>query len=67
MLDQATYTPRLKALLEDYGIVQALPGGRGYFGYNDTRRAYVEVLALTPDAQRAEFVERLAASVYKQG
>lgn len=37
-------TPRLKALLEDYGIVQALPGGRGYFGYNDTRRAYVEVL-----------------------
>lgn len=37
-------TPRLKALLEDYGIVQALPGGRGFFGYNDTRRAYVEVL-----------------------
>lgn len=37
-------TPRLKALLEDYGIVQALPGGRGYFGYNDTRRAYLEVL-----------------------
>ena len=37
-------TPRLKGLLEDYGIVQALPGGRGYFGYNDTRRAYVEVL-----------------------
>ncbi len=37
-------TPRLNALLEDYGIVQALPGGRGFFGYNDTRRAYVEVL-----------------------
>lgn len=37
-------TPKLKALLEDYGIVQALPGGRGYFGYNDTRRAYLEVL-----------------------
>lgn len=37
-------TSKLKALLEDYGIVQALPGGRGYFGYNDTRRAYLEVL-----------------------
>lgn len=37
-------TPRLQALLEDYGIVQTLPGGRGYFGYNDTRRAYIEVL-----------------------
>ena len=37
-------THRLKALLEDYGIVQELPGGRGYFGYNNTRRAYVEVL-----------------------
>lgn len=37
-------TPRLKTLLEDYAIIQALPGGRGYFGYNAPRRAYVEVL-----------------------
>jgi hypothetical protein len=37
-------TPRLKAILEDYKINQTLPGGRGFFGYNDTRRAYVEVL-----------------------
>lgn len=37
-------TPRLRSLLEDYKIIQALPGGRGYFGYNDTRRAYLEVL-----------------------
>lgn len=37
-------TPRLKSILEDYKINQTLPGGRGFFGYNDTRRAYVEVL-----------------------
>lgn len=37
-------TPRLKGILEDYKINQCLPGGRGFFGYNDTRRAYVEVL-----------------------
>ena len=37
-------TPKLMALLEDYSIVQKLPGDRGYFGYNDKRRAYVEVL-----------------------
>ena len=37
-------TPRLKAILEDYGINQELPGGRGYFGYNKSRCAYVEVL-----------------------
>jgi hypothetical protein len=37
-------TPKLKSILEDYTINQTLPGGRGYFGYNDTRRAYVEVL-----------------------
>lgn len=37
-------TPRLKAILEDYGINQELPGGRGYFGYNKPRCAYVEVL-----------------------
>ena len=35
----------------------------------DAERAYVEVLALTPekDASRAALTERLAASVYKQG
>lgn len=37
-------TPKLKAILEDYEINQSLPGGRGFFGYNGTRRAYVEVL-----------------------
>ncbi|OYU75457.1 MAG: hypothetical protein CFE32_14235 [Alphaproteobacteria bacterium PA3] len=37
-------TPRLKSILEDYKINQTLPGGRGFFGFNDTRRAYVEVL-----------------------
>jgi hypothetical protein len=37
-------TPKLKAILEDYKINQSLPGGRGFFGYNDTRKAYVEVL-----------------------
>lgn len=37
-------TQRLKAVLEDYGINQSLPGGRGFFGYNPTQRAYVEVL-----------------------
>lgn len=37
-------TPKLKGILEDYKINQCLPGGRGFFGYNDTRRAYVEVL-----------------------
>ncbi len=37
-------TPRLKAILEDYKINQTLPGGRGFFGYNDNARAYVEVL-----------------------
>ncbi|MBC7957811.1 MAG: tetratricopeptide repeat protein [Cytophagales bacterium] len=37
--------------------------------YDRAERAYVEVLALTPDkeAGRNELVERLAASVYKQG
>ena len=37
-------TPKLKATLEDYGVTQMLPGGRGYFGFNEPRRAYVEVL-----------------------
>ena len=37
-------TPRLKAILEDYGINQELPGGRGFFGYNKSRCAYMEVL-----------------------
>lgn len=37
-------TPRLKSILEDYKINQALPGGRGFFGFNDPRRAYIEVL-----------------------
>lgn len=37
-------TPRLKAILEDYRINQTLPGGRGFFGFNDTQKAYVEVL-----------------------
>ena len=37
-------TSRLEGILEDYSIVQALPGGRGFFGYNESRRAYVEVL-----------------------
>jgi outer membrane protein assembly factor BamD (BamD/ComL family) len=37
--------------------------------YADAEKAYVEILALTPDkdAKRNELVERLAASVYKQG
>ena len=37
--------------------------------FTDAERAYGEVLALTPDkdAGRSELVERLAASVYKQG
>ncbi len=37
-------TPRLLGILEDYGIKQQLPGGRGYFGFNESRAAYVEVL-----------------------
>ena len=37
-------TPRLLAILEDYGINQQLPGGRGYFGFNESRGAYIEVL-----------------------
>ena len=37
-------TPRLFGILEDYGIKQQLPGGRGYFGFNESRAAYVEVL-----------------------
>ena len=37
-------TPRLLGILEDYGIKQQLPGGRGYFGFNESRVAYVEVL-----------------------
>lgn len=37
-------TPRLKNILDDYTINQELPGGRGYFGYNKSRCAYVEVL-----------------------
>ena len=37
-------TPRLKNILDDYSINQELPGGRGYFGYNKSRCAYVEVL-----------------------
>lgn len=37
-------TPRLKTILEDYEINQELPGGRGYFGYNKSRCAYIEVL-----------------------
>ena len=37
--------------------------------FADAEKGYVEVLALTPDkdAKRNELVERLAASVYKQG
>ena len=37
--------------------------------FADAEKAYVEMLALTPDkdAKRNELVERLAASVYKQG
>ena len=37
-------TSSLKILLENYGITQTLPGGRGYFGYNNPNRAYVEIL-----------------------
>ena len=37
-------TPRLLSTLEDYGINQKLPGGRGYFGFNESRGAYVEIL-----------------------
>ncbi len=37
-------TPRLKGILEDYDINKELPGGRGYFGYNKSRCAYIEVL-----------------------
>jgi hypothetical protein len=37
-------TPRLLSILEDYEINQRLPGGRGYFGFNKSRGAYIEVL-----------------------
>lgn len=37
-------TPKVKNLLEDYGITQKLPGNRGYMGFNKDRIAYVEVL-----------------------
>ena len=37
-------TPRLLGILEDYGINQKLPGGRGYFGFNKSHGAYIEVL-----------------------
>lgn len=37
-------TPSLLRVLENYGISQKLPGGRGFFGFNQSRKAYVEVL-----------------------
>ena len=37
-------TSRLLSILEDYEIHQKLPGGRGYFGFNKSRGAYIEVL-----------------------
>jgi hypothetical protein len=37
-------TPRLLSILEDYEINQKLPGGRGFFGFNKPRGAYIEVL-----------------------
>lgn len=37
-------TPRLMSILEDYSINQKLPGGRGLFGFNKPRGAYIEVL-----------------------
>ena len=37
-------TPRILDIIEDYGINQKLPGGRGYFGFNKPRGAYVEIL-----------------------
>lgn len=40
----ADLTPSLRRELVYSGINQTLPGGRGYYGYNDTLRAYIEVL-----------------------
>lgn len=37
-------TPKLENKLEDFGIDQKLPGGRGYFGYNKASCAYIEVI-----------------------
>ncbi len=37
-------TTNLRSTMEDFKINQKLPGGRGYFGFNDARNAYVEVL-----------------------
>ena len=37
-------TPRLLSILEDYDINQQLPGGRGYFGFNKSQGAYIEIL-----------------------
>ena len=37
-------TPTLKALLEDCGIAQVLPGGRGFYGYNNDGHAFPEAL-----------------------
>lgn len=40
----ADITPSLGMGLEYSGIYRALPGGRGYYGYNSSLNAYVEVL-----------------------
>lgn len=37
-------TSKLKGILEDYNIIQSLPGNRGYFGYSAPHGAYLEVL-----------------------
>ena len=47
-------TPRLLATMEDYSIDQKLPGGRGYFGYNKKRNAYVEILQYSQIVQDAK-------------
>ncbi len=37
-------TPKMRRTLEEYGINQSLPGNRGFFGFNKSFGAYVEII-----------------------
>jgi hypothetical protein len=40
----ADVTPRLQEILEEQNVSKPLPGGRGFFGFNETYNAFIEVL-----------------------
>jgi len=63
----ADITPRLQEILEEQSVNKPLPGGRGFFGFNETYNAFIEVLhyeSLIEDARlRNElFFEKLGIS-----